>query len=126
MRRLWQKTCLQISTGFNENLSAYKANRSSGVGTINVNSTRHTSTTNASGEEDTNSGSSQGENDMRKAKRKRLLSKFQKSKTQVRDTGEHRPPPPEDELSLYGGFNVMIRLKDLLILPSLPMQRWLH
>ena len=93
--------------GFNGNLSAYKANRSSGVGTISVNPNkkstgvatisvnpaRHTSRTNASGEEDINSDSSQGEIDMRKTKRKRHSSKCQKSKTHVRDVGEKHQPP---------------------------------
>ena len=39
---------------------------------------------------------------MWKAKRKRLSSKFEKSKTHVRDTGENSQPPEEDELSLCG------------------------
>ena len=43
---------------------------------------------------------------MRKAKRKRHSSKCQKSKTHVRDTGEHGQPPEEDELSLYGGSDL--------------------
>ena len=94
---------------FNENLSAYKVNRSLGVATINispnkkstgaatisVNPVRHTSTANAS-EEDINCDNSQGETDMRKTKRKRLSSKCQKSKTHVRDIGENRQPPEED------------------------------
>ena len=72
---------------FNENLSVYKANRSSrvasisvnpnkkstGAATISVNSVRHTSRANASGEENRNSdSSSQGETNTRKAKRKCL------------------------------------------------------
>ena len=78
---------------FNENLSAYKANRSSGVATISensnkrsvggatisVNPVRHTSRANASDEKDRNKDKSQVETDMRKAKRKRLPSKCQKS-----------------------------------------------
>ena len=39
---------------------------------------------------------------MWKAKRKRLSSKFEKSKTHVRDTDENSQPPEEDELSLCG------------------------
>ena len=102
---------------FNENLSAYKANRGSGIatisvntnkkltraGTISVNPVRHTSRANASAEENRISDRSQGENDMKKTKGKRLSSKCQKSKTHVRDTCEHRQPPEEDEFSLYGG-----------------------
>ena len=59
--------------GFNENLSAYKANSSSRVATVSINSNKrskkaatisvdsaqHTSRTNASGEEDRNSYSGQ-------------------------------------------------------------------
>ena len=73
---------------FNENLSAYKANRSSGAATISVNPNkkskgavtisvnpdRHTSRANASGEENRNSDSSQGDTDMGKAERKHLSS----------------------------------------------------
>ena len=39
---------------------------------------------------------------MRKVKRKCLSSKCQKCKTHVREAGEHRQVPEEDELSLYG------------------------
>ena len=77
---------------FNENLSAYNVNRSSGIATISelrgspnkkstetttisVKSGKHTSRANVSGKENKNSDSSQGETDMRKAKRKRLSSK---------------------------------------------------
>ena len=105
---------------FNENLSACKANRSSGVArisvnpnkkstggaTISINPARHTSRANASGEDDINSDNSQGETDMCKAKRKHLSSKRQKSKTQVRDIGENHQPPEENELSLYGGSDL--------------------
>ena len=94
MNRISTWIGMQLNS-FNENLSAYKSNRSSGVGTISVNPNkkstgvatisvnpaRHTSRTNASGEEDINSDSSQGQIDMRKTKRKRLSSKCQKSKT---------------------------------------------
>ena len=94
---------------FNENLSVYKVNRSLGVATISissnkkstgaatisVNPVRLTSRANAS-EEDINCDNSQGENDMRKTKRKRLLSKCQKSKTHVKDIGKNRQPPEED------------------------------
>ena len=99
---------------FNENLSAYKVNRSSGVATvsdnpnknstgaaaISVNPARHTSKDNTSEEKDRNSDSSQSETDMRKAKKKRLSSNCQKSKTHLRDTAEHRQPPEGDELPL--------------------------
>ena len=122
---------------FNENISAYKTNRSSGVATISVNPNkkstgaatirvnpvRHTSVANTNGEENKNIGS-QGETDMRKAKRKRLSSKCQKNKTQVRDKCEHCQPPEEDELSLYGGSDLddqIDRLADTP--PTLPMQR---
>ena len=77
-----------------------------GAATISNNPARHTSRANASGEEDRNSDSGQGKTDMRKAKRKCLSSKFQKSKTHVRDTGEHRQSPEEDDLSLYGGSDL--------------------
>ena len=80
---------------FNENLSAYKANRSSGEATISlspnkrstgaaiiiVNPPRHTSRANDIGDEDRNSDSSQGETDMRNAKTKCVSSKRQKCKT---------------------------------------------
>ena len=95
---------------FNENLSAYKSNRSSGVATISVkpnkkstgaatisfNPARHTSRVNDNGNRD----SSQGETDMRNAKRNRLSSKFLKSKAHLRDTGEHCQLQEVDELSL--------------------------
>ena len=48
-------------------------------------------------EKDRNSESSQGETDMRKTKRKHLSSKCQKSKTHVRETGEHHQPPGEED-----------------------------
>ena len=67
----------------------------------------HTSGVNTSGGENKNSGdSSQGETDMRKAKRKRLSSKCQKSKTHVREIAKHRQPPEEGELSLCGGSDL--------------------
>ena len=98
---------------FNENPSVKKVNKSSevattsskpnkrstGANTVRVNSTRHTSRTNVSGEEDSNSDSSQGETDMRKTKRKRLLFKCQRSKTQTRETSES---VINYMLSLYG------------------------
>ena len=56
----------------------------------------------ANGKEDRNSDSSQKETDTKKAKRKHLSSKCQKSKTHVRVTDEHGHPPEEDELCLYG------------------------
>ena len=58
--------------------------KSIGAATISVNPVRHTSRANASGEENRSSDSSQGETDMRKAKRKHLSSKCQKSKTHKR------------------------------------------
>ena len=117
MNRISTEIGKQLNS-FSENLSAYKTNRSSGVATISVNPNkmstgaatisvnpvRHTSRANASGEENRNSGSSQVETDMGKAKRNHLSSKCQKSKTHVRDTGEHRQPPEEDELSLIVGL----------------------
>ena len=122
-QRFWQKTNLKIGkqlNSFNENLSAYKANRSSGVAaisvspnkkstgaaTISVNPVRQTSRANVSAEENRNSDSSQGEADKKKAKWKRRSSKCQNSKTHVRDTGEHRQPPEKNELSLYGGSDL--------------------
>lgn len=121
----WSININRISTefgkclnGFNENLSAYKANSSSRVATVSINSNkrskvaatisvnpaRHTSRTNVSGEEDRNSYSSQlGWNCMRKAKQKCLSSKCQKSKIHNRETGECCQAPEEDELSLHGG-----------------------
>ena len=89
MNRISIEIGMQLNS-FNENLSAYKANRSSGVATvselrgnpnkkstgtttISVNSARHTSRANVSGEENKNSDSSEGENDTRKATRKSLL-----------------------------------------------------
>ena len=118
---------------FNENLSAYKANRSSGgttisvnpnkkstgAATISVNPVQHTSRANASGEENRNSDSSQGDTDMRKAKRKSLSSKCQKSKTLVRDKGEHRQPSEEDELSLYGGSDLDDQIDRLVDTPHI-------
>ena len=50
---------------------------------------------------------------MRKAKRKRLSSKCQKSKTHVRETGEHPQPAEEDELSLYGGSDLDDQIEKL-------------
>ena len=116
---------------FNENLSAYKANRSSGVATISensnkrsvggatisVNPVRHTSRANASDEKDRNKDKSQVETDMRKAKRKRLPSKCQKSKTHVRETGERRQPPEEDELSRYSGSDLDDQIEMLVDTP---------
>ena len=103
MNRVSTEIGMQLNS-FNENLSAYKANKSSGVAiisinpnkkstgaaTISFNPARHTSKAIASGEEDINSDGSQGETDTRKAKRKHLSSKCQKSKTHVRDIGENR------------------------------------
>ena len=43
---------------------------------------------------------------MRKAKRKRLSSKCQKSRTHLRGPGENHQQPEEDELSLYGGSDL--------------------
>ena len=119
MNRISTEIGKQINS-FNENLSAYKANRSSGVATISVNPNkkstgtatisvnpvRHTPRANASGEENRNSDSSQGETDKKKAKRKRISSKSQKSKTHIRHTGDHRQPQEEDKLSLYGGSDL--------------------
>ena len=137
MNRISTEIVKQLNS-FNENLLAYKANRSSGVAavsvnpnkkyagaaTINVNPVRHTSRANSSGDENRNSDSSQGETDMRKVKRKRLSSKFQESKTHVRDTCEHREPPEEDELSLYSGSDLDDQIDRLVDTPlTLPMQR---
>ena len=116
---------------FNENLSAYKANRSSGVTTISVNSNKrsteaaiisvklakHISKDKASGEEDRNSGSSYGETDMRKAKRNRLSFKCQKSKTHIREPSACRQPPEVDELSLYGGSDLYDQIEKLFDTP---------
>ena len=138
MNRISIEIGMQLNS-FNENLSAYKANRSSGVATISINPNkkstgaaticinpaRHTtSRANDSGEEDKNSDSSQGEHDMRKAKRKHLSSICQKSKTHVRDTGENRQPAEEDELSLNGRCDFDDRLIGLLILLTLAMQKF--
>ena len=95
---------------FNENISAYKANRSLGVATISIkpnkkstgaakisiNPARHTSRANASGEENRRSDSSQSETDMRKAKRKHFSFKCQKGKTYITDTDKHCQPPEEE------------------------------
>ena len=118
--------------GFNENLSAYKANRSSRVATvsinsnkrskkaatISVNSARHTSRTNARGEEDRNSYSGQlGWNCIRKAKQKCLSSKCQKSKIHNRETGECCQLWEQDELSLHGGSDYNDQVKRLADTP---------
>ena len=127
MNRICSEIEKQLNS-FNEDVSAYKANRNSGVATIsvnpnmkstgaatiNVNRARHTWRVNTSGEEDKNSDSGQGETDIRKAKRKRLSSKCQKSKTDVRDTDEHRSPPEEDELSLYDGSDLDDQIEKLI------------
>ena len=127
MNRICSEIEKQLNS-FNEDISAYKANRNSGVATIsanpnmkstgaatiNVNRARHTWRVNTSGEEDKNSDSGQGETDIRKAKRKRLSSKCQKSKTDVRDADEHRPPPEEDELSLYDGSDLDDQIEKLI------------
>ena len=116
---------------FNENLSAYKANRSSGVATTSVNSNkrsaggatisvnpaRYTSRANVSDEKDRNKGRSQVETDMRKAKRKRLSSKRQKSETHVRETSERCQPPEEDELSRYGASDLDEQIEILVDTP---------
>ena len=57
---------------------------------------------------------------MRKAKRKRLSSKSQKSKTHVRNTGEHCQPPGEDELSLYSGSDLDDQIEKLVDTPHIP------
>ena len=119
----WSKNISRISTkigkqinSFNDYISAYQAikstwvatvsinpnKKSTGTATISFNPARNTSKANASGEEDRNSDSGQAETDMRKAKRKCLSSNFQKSISHIRDTGKHRQPPEEDDLSLYG------------------------
>ena len=67
--------------------------KSTGAATISIKPVRHSSKANACGVDNRNSDCSQGDTDMRKAKRKCLSSKCQKSKTHVRDTGEHRQPP---------------------------------
>ena len=132
MNRISTEIGKQLNS-FNENLSAYKSDRSSGVATvsinpnkksigaatINVNYVRHTSRANASEEENRNSDSSQGETDMRKAKRKHLSSKCQKSKTHVRDTCEHHQPPEEDKLSLYGGSDLDDQIDRLVDTPHI-------
>ena len=133
MNRISTEIGMQLNS-FNENLSAYKANRSSGVVTISVNPNkkstgaaticinpaRHTTwRANDRGEEDKNSDSSQGENDMRKAKRKHLSSKCQKSKTYVRDPVENRQPAEEDELSLYGGCDFDDQINRLVDTPHI-------
>ena len=56
---------------------------------------------------------------MRKAKRKRLSSKCQKSKTHVRSTGENRQPPEEDEFSLYGGSDLDDQIDRLVDTPHI-------
>ena len=66
-----------------------------------------------------NSDSSQSENDMRKAKRKHLSSKCQKSKTYVRDTVENRQPAEEDELFLYGGCDFDDQINRLVDTPHI-------
>ena len=121
MNRICSEIEKQLNS-FSEDVSAYKANRNSGVATIsvnpnmkstatiNVNRARHTWRVNTSGEEDKNSDSGQGETDIRK----RLSSKCQKSKTDVRDTDEHRPPPEEDELSLYDGSDLDDQIEKLI------------
>ena len=54
---------------------------------------------------------------MRKAKRKRLSSKCQKSETHVRETGERRQPPEEDELSRYSGSDLDDQIEMLVDTP---------
>ena len=51
---------------------------------------------------------------MGKHKRKRFSSKRQKSRTQVRDTGEHCQPPQEGELSLYGWSDIDNQIERLI------------
>ena len=123
MNRICSEIEKQLNS-FSEDVSAYKANRNSevatisvnpnmkstGAATINVNRARHTWRVNTSGEEDKNSDSGQGETDIRK----RLSSTCQKSKTDVRDTDEHRPPPEEDELSLYDGSDLDDQIEKLI------------
>ena len=123
MNRICSEIEKQLNS-FSEDVSAYKANRNSGVATINVNPNMkstgaatinvnraiHTWRVNTSGEEDKNSDSGQGETDIRK----RLSSTCQKSKTDVRDTDEHRPPPEEDELSLYDGSDLDDQIEKLI------------
>ena len=130
INRINAETAKQLNS-FNENLSVYKANRSSGVAKISVNPikrctgaaaisvnlVRHTSRANASGEEDRNSESSQYETDMRKSKRKRLSYKCKKNKKHVRETGKSRQPPEEDELCLYGGSELDGQIKRLIDTP---------
>ena len=93
MNRISTAKGMQLNS-FNENLSAYKANRSSGVATVSVNPSnksvgaatvsvnpaRQTPQGPMPVERRIKSDSSQGETDMQKAKRKRLSSKCQKSK----------------------------------------------
>ena len=93
MNRISIEIGMQLNS-FNENLSAYKANRSSGVATVSVNPSnksvgaatisvnpaRQTPQGPMPVERRIKSDSSQGETDMQKAKRKRLSSKCQKSK----------------------------------------------
>ena len=56
---------------------------------------------------------------MRKAKRKRLSSKCQKSKTHVRDTGAPRQPPEEDIFPLYGGSDLDDQIDRLVDTPQI-------
>ena len=56
---------------------------------------------------------------MRKAKRKRLSSKSQKSNTHVRDTCEICPPPEEDELFLYGRSDLDNQIDRLVDTPHI-------
>ena len=106
----------------NYNLSVNQNKRSTGATTISVNPNRHTSRANASGEEDIDSDSSQGKLNMRKAKRKCLSSKCQKSKTHVRETGESHQPLEVDEISLYGGSYLDDHMKRLADTPHLPIK----
>ena len=48
-----------------------------------------------------------------------LSSKYQKSKTHVRDTGENCQPPEEDELSLYGGSDFDNQIDKLVDTPHI-------
>ena len=56
---------------------------------------------------------------MQKAKRKRLSSKCQKSKTHVRGIGENCQPPEEDELSLYDESDLDDQIDRLVDTPDI-------